>query len=108
MRKTQKEEARSGAGRDDIPSKRKRRNGTSGKGDEIDSIFSGLDVACQSKGMEKRTHEASDSSDGEKYFPTEEGKRRHYEGLPVYSIEELQLGSGGDTEDCPIYCNCCF
>ncbi len=35
--------------------------------------------------------------------------RKCVDGVKVYSEEELKLNSnGGDTEDCPFDCNCCF
>ncbi|KHN70139.1 hypothetical protein CWI42_030070 [Ordospora colligata] len=47
-------------------------------------------------------------SDEKTYFCTEKDGRKYHDGLPVYTIEELQLNNtGGDTEDCPIYCDCC-
>lgn len=30
------------------------------------------------------------------------------DGYKIYTMEELGLGKGGDTEDCPFDCNCCF
>ncbi len=30
------------------------------------------------------------------------------EGLPVYSTEELNIGTGGNTDQCPFDCSCCF
>ncbi|KAL3900652.1 MAG: hypothetical protein SGCHY_001184 [Lobulomycetales sp.] len=35
-------------------------------------------------------------------------KRRKIDGLDLYSAEELNIGKGGDTEDCPFDCKCCF
>ena len=35
-------------------------------------------------------------------------RRRDEEGLPVYSPDELNMGRGGETGDCPFDCNCCF
>jgi hypothetical protein len=37
-------------------------------------------------------------------------KKRKYmqDGLPIYSLEELNVGKGGDTAECPFDCNCCF
>lgn len=34
--------------------------------------------------------------------------RKYFEGLPVYSLEELNIGKGGGTPDCPFDCTCCF
>ncbi len=30
------------------------------------------------------------------------------EGLPVYTADELNVGVGGDTDQCPFDCTCCF
>ncbi|GAW80960.1 conserved protein, unknown function [Plasmodium gonderi] len=30
------------------------------------------------------------------------------DGLPIYSMEELKMGQGGYTKECPFECNCCF
>lgn len=37
-------------------------------------------------------------------------KQRRYdaEGLPVYTTDELNVGAGGDTDQCPFECKCCF
>ena len=30
------------------------------------------------------------------------------EGYPIYSVEDMKIGRGGDTPDCPFDCDCCF
>jgi hypothetical protein len=30
------------------------------------------------------------------------------EGFKIYTTEDLNIGNGKDTEDCPFDCNCCF
>ena len=30
------------------------------------------------------------------------------EGFKIYTTDELNIGKGGDTADCPFDCNCCF
>ena len=30
------------------------------------------------------------------------------DGLPVYKEDELKIGLGKDTEDCPFDCDCCY
>lgn len=35
-------------------------------------------------------------------------KRDPVSGLPLYSEEELRLGGGGGTKDCPFDCDCCY
>mmetsp|Transcript_20748 Transcript_20748/g.62504 ORF Transcript_20748/g.62504 Transcript_20748/m.62504 type:complete len:176 (-) Transcript_20748:350-877(-) len=36
------------------------------------------------------------------------GRRYDAEGLPIYSTEELAIGKGANTKDCPFDCDCCF
>lgn len=73
--------------------------------DDIDAIFSGLQPQKTKK--TKKTVEPREESD-EKYFSVGDDGRRLHEGLPVYTPEELGIGQGLDTEDCPIHCSCCF
>ncbi|KMZ84053.1 hypothetical protein PVBG_02280 [Plasmodium vivax Brazil I] len=35
-------------------------------------------------------------------------RARTPDGLPIYSMEELKMGQGGYTKDCPFECSCCF
>ncbi|AFN82655.1 hypothetical protein EROM_030340 [Encephalitozoon romaleae SJ-2008] len=101
MRKTKKNNTRS---------KNSPRDGLEGgKGhkteNDIEAIFSKVDSPKICKVKEGKEDEESDKG---RYFSVGEGGRRYHEGLPVYTLEELQLGDGGgDTEDCPIYCDCC-
>ncbi|KAI5172501.1 hypothetical protein NEFER03_1576 [Nematocida sp. LUAm3] len=30
------------------------------------------------------------------------------DGYKIYTSEELKLGRGKETQDCPFNCNCCF
>ncbi|CAD26191.1 hypothetical protein [Encephalitozoon cuniculi GB-M1] len=74
--------------------------------DDIESIFSGIGSA---RINEPKAKKDDDESNEEKYFSVGKDGRRYHEGLPVYTTEELHLGDGGgDTEDCPIYCDCCL
>ncbi|KAH8924300.1 DUF1764-domain-containing protein [Atractiella rhizophila] len=38
----------------------------------------------------------------------EVNRRRTEDGLKIYAIEELGIGKGGDTDQCPFDCDCCF
>jgi len=29
-------------------------------------------------------------------------------GMPIYTADQLKMGQGGDTADCPFDCDCCF
>ena len=40
--------------------------------------------------------------------PKTKASRFTEEGFKIYSTEELNIGKGGDTADCPFDCNCCF
>ncbi|UVC49465.1 hypothetical protein MACK_003301 [Theileria orientalis] len=35
-------------------------------------------------------------------------RRTTVDNLPIYTMEELNIGKGGGTELCPFDCNCCF
>lgn len=35
-------------------------------------------------------------------------RRCDAEGLPIFSVDELEIGKGKDTADCPFDCDCCF
>jgi hypothetical protein len=30
------------------------------------------------------------------------------DGLPIFTAEEMGIGTGGDTADCPFDCECCY
>lgn len=34
--------------------------------------------------------------------------RKTEEGFNIYTEEELNIGKGGNTADCPFDCNCCY
>ncbi|CAO3688219.1 unnamed protein product [Umbelopsis vinacea] len=35
-------------------------------------------------------------------------KRTTEDGYPLYDVKELNIGLGGDTDECPFDCTCCF
>lgn len=35
-------------------------------------------------------------------------RRTTDDGLLIYTAEELNVGKGGDTDECPFDCWCCF
>ncbi|GIX65373.1 uncharacterized protein BcabD6B2_48080 [Babesia caballi] len=35
-------------------------------------------------------------------------RKRTEDNLPVYTVEELNIGKGGGTELCPFDCHCCY
>ena len=36
------------------------------------------------------------------------GRKMTGDGYKVYSLDELGVGKGGDTDLCPFDCECCF
>ena len=58
----------------------------------------------------KKKVKAKTNYDG--FFGTRGSKtdeRRYTEdGFPIYTDKELRVNEGGDTEDCPFDCQCCF
>ncbi|KAK9830433.1 hypothetical protein WJX72_011742 [[Myrmecia] bisecta] len=83
---------------------------------DIDELFSQIKKALQSKQSKQATAAPAPSSApkvvGHKddIFGTGPQKQRRYdeEGLPIYTPDELDVGKGGDTPDCPFDCKCCF
>lgn len=71
---------------------------------EIESIFSEKQRRQKGKNDKIKKEEKYDIR-GEivknKDFYTEDGYK-------IYTEEELKIGKGGVTENCPIDCNCCF
>ncbi|ADM11181.1 uncharacterized protein Eint_030370 [Encephalitozoon intestinalis ATCC 50506] len=102
MRRTKKNNARDGNSLQDRP---KKKEGQAGLEDDIEAIFSSVGSSEAHKLKERKEDSESDE---EKYFSVGKNGRRYHEGLPIYTPEELHLGNGGDTEDCPIYCDCCM
>lgn len=54
--------------------------------------------------LEKKFEKAKPSS----HLPSDTPSRYDPDGLAIYSTDQLQLGKGGDTKDCPFDCWCCF
>ena len=40
--------------------------------------------------------------------PKSKGNKYTKEGYKIYTADELKIGQGGDTPDCPFDCECCF
>ncbi|TNV75376.1 hypothetical protein FGO68_gene3754 [Halteria grandinella] len=36
------------------------------------------------------------------------GRKMTEDGYKIYSLDELNVGKGGDTEQCPFDCECCY
>ena len=59
------------------------------------------EVSSKSKTIKKDKKEDDSKSKQKKARFTEEGYR-------IYTVDDLKIGKGGDTEDCPFDCECCF
>ncbi|BGP49573.1 hypothetical protein JCM10450v2_005468 [Rhodotorula kratochvilovae] len=58
---------------------------------------------------ENATDEERKAAEEEERFMDSRGTRKKTEdGLPIYSFDELRIGFGGDTPECPFECTCCF
>ncbi|KAG0327270.1 hypothetical protein BGZ99_008031 [Dissophora globulifera] len=53
----------------------------------------------------KRSKDAEPDSDDEL---EKKAKRRTDDGLRLFDIHDLNIGKGGDTDQCPFECKCCF
>ena len=80
---------------------------------EIDALFKKVKKPAKTK-PEKIEKTAKPQPKGSAADPLgsgmSKGHNRRYteEGWPIYSEEELNLGKGGETADCPFDCQCCF
>ncbi|EOB14778.1 hypothetical protein NBO_16g0063 [Nosema bombycis CQ1] len=72
---------------------------------DIDDIFK--DIEKNRKNTNKQTKTDDLDEDDLKYL-TNKSDRKFIDGLPIYTVEELKIGKGGDTEDCPFDCDCCY
>lgn len=72
---------------------------------DIDDIFK--DIEKNKKNTNKQTKTEDLDEDDLKYLTTK-SDRKFIDGLPIYTVEELKIGKGGDTEDCPFDCDCCY
>jgi hypothetical protein len=51
----------------------------------------------------KASHDGFTDSRG-----SQQGRKKTDDGLLVFASEELNIGKGGDTDECPFDCRCCF
>lgn len=76
---------------------------------EIDDIFSSKKKQPLEKKQVKAVRPIEKDDDFNDSKGEKGGKRRYTEdGFPIYTLDELKIGRGGDTDDCPFDCNCCF
>ncbi len=69
------------------------------------------DIAGISKvSVAKPSRKSCSSADPFGLTPTQNSNNVDFteEGWKVYTPEELNIGKGGDTPECPFDCNCCF
>lgn len=82
---------------------------------DIDDIFKQVRAKKQStakpdKKVKLAPKPAAFQGSKDDIFGTGQPKQRRFdaEGLPVYTADELSVGAGGDTDQCPFDCTCCF
>ncbi|KAJ1926565.1 hypothetical protein IWQ60_003681 [Tieghemiomyces parasiticus] len=58
----------------------------------------------------KRQQAAVPPPDDDGFFDTRgrRSKRQTEDGLPLFSLDDLKIGQGQDTPDCPFDCECCY
>lgn len=59
-----------------------------------------------SRGTKRKSNFSHGIVFGRKTYFVSSGARTE-DGLPIYSVEELKIGLGGDTPECPFDCHCC-
>ncbi|CDU18081.1 hypothetical protein YYC_04606 [Plasmodium yoelii 17X] len=86
----------------------------------IDDIFNNIKVKdknvkinetgkIKKNNSEKKGTSSKIKKKKETYESKKNSNRLHTpDGLPIYSMEELNMGRGGYTKDCPFECSCCF
>ncbi|KAJ1950537.1 hypothetical protein IWQ62_006555, partial [Dispira parvispora] len=64
----------------------------------------------QRKHGEPTKKRKANDSDDDGFFDSRGTKSKQYteDGLPVFTVQDLGIGEGGDTPDCPFDCQCCF
>ena len=80
---------------------------------ELDSLFkrekkSKVIKKPDDSKKEKTIDLVKDKVKDKKDKPKKSGNKYTKEGYKIYTAEELNIGMGGDTPDCPFDCNCCF
>jgi hypothetical protein len=76
---------------------------------EIDSIFSSGKSKRDKTPVKEAKQEKTCEDDS---FFDSRGKlkatRFTDDGFPIFTAEQLNIGKGGDTPDCPFDCKCCY
>lgn len=81
---------------------------------EIDELFASKPKSKEPTITEKpKKKPAIPSNVNQDDWTDSKGERRKRrptteEGYPIYSVQEMKIGLGGDTSDCPFDCQCCF
>ena len=90
------------------------KNETMRNKNEIDEIFSVAKkkeetAQPEQEKQEKKVRVVVECDDFSDSRGLKGGKRRFTEdGFPIYSLDELGIGRGGDTDACPFDCECCY
>ncbi|EEA06309.1 uncharacterized protein CMU_008000 [Cryptosporidium muris RN66] len=84
---------------------------------EINEIFQVIsDKKLERQGLESQLQKATKFKTSKAIHNKEIGQisskikpiRYTEDGLPVYKLEDLKIGQGGGTPDCPFNCECCY
>ncbi|PFH32501.1 hypothetical protein BESB_018190 [Besnoitia besnoiti] len=78
--------------------------GKKGKETAKDGAKGKMAEGAKKKGKKKRRPQTFD----EDMRLNQPAVRRTADGLRIYTEEELGIGKGGDTPECPFDCSCCF
>ena len=81
--------------------------------DEIDDIFAAAKQKKSPSGGSEEKKKVSVPRPEDDSFSDIRGTKRKKrplteDGLPIYTAKEMGMGKGGDTEQCPFDCDCCF
>eukprot|EP01130_Rhizamoeba_saxonica_P004134 TRINITY_DN1704_c0_g1_i1.p2 TRINITY_DN1704_c0_g1~~TRINITY_DN1704_c0_g1_i1.p2 ORF type:complete len:110 (+),score=30.09 TRINITY_DN1704_c0_g1_i1:3-332(+) len=74
----------------------------------IDDLFSAPPPKAKKKRIKPASTEPVDDQADFFTGKSNSGYRTTEEGYRIYTLDELNIGKGGDTPDCPFDCQCCF
>ena len=76
---------------------------------DLDMLFKAKKGKKKAESKKAEVQKPTKEVKKEKKEKSKEKKRKFTaEGYPIYSVDELNIGKGADTPDCPFDCNCCF
>lgn len=96
--------------RDPLSRKSKAKNKRSNDPEPVEVLFDpSQNILSRSNPLNDQKKRKLHLTDDELAFRDSRGTRpKTDDGLPIYTVEELKIGLGGDTPLCPFDCNCCF